>query len=34
MEKFEDKIIDLVDVISEPDLDRPRESNPAPVNPH
>jgi hypothetical protein len=31
MEKFEDKIIDLVDVIAEPDLDRPRESNPTPV---
>jgi hypothetical protein len=33
MEKFEDKIIDLVDVISEPNPDRPVESIPAPVEP-
>ena len=33
MDKFEDKIIDLVDIISEPDPDRPREYNPAPVAP-
>jgi hypothetical protein len=33
MEKFEDKIIDLVDVISEPDPDRRVESMPAPAEP-
>ena len=31
MEKFEERIIDLVDVISEPVSDRPRESNPTPM---
>ncbi len=32
MEKFEEKIIDLVDVISQPDPDRPRETHPTPVS--
>ncbi len=32
MEKFEEKIIDLVDVIAEPDPDRPRELHSAPVS--
>jgi len=32
MEKFEEKIIDLVDVISEPDPDRPRELGPTQVS--
>lgn len=31
MEKFEERIIDLVDVISEPVPDRPSEPNPTPV---
>jgi hypothetical protein len=31
MEKFEERIIDLVDVISEPDSDRPREPHTAPM---
>ena len=33
MDKFEDKIIDLVDIISEPDPDRPRDSIPVSVAP-
>ncbi len=31
MEKLEDKIIDLVDVVSEPDPERPKEANPSPA---
>jgi hypothetical protein len=31
MDKFEDKIIDLVDIIAEPDPDRQRDSKPNPV---
>jgi len=31
MDKYEDKIIDLVDIVSEPDPDRQKESKPNPV---
>ncbi len=31
MEKFEEKIIDLVDVISEPEPDQPGDPNPTPA---
>jgi hypothetical protein len=32
MDRFEEKIIDLVDVISDPDADRPKEANPNPTD--